>query len=362
MGAVISLRDRWGTRGAIVLLVGLAAGALVFVSPWRALAASHETVVARDGSVLAVTAAAGVDNEVSLAVDGAELLVADATTEISAGSGCVPAGGGEARCSLEGVSAVDVSLGDRTDRGAKRSPVPVPVTWDGGDGDEFFTAAGEPDGPDRYLGGRRVAAQVSYASRTTAVAISNDGIANDGAPAEGDDIGTEFNILFGGAGDDVIAAGAGNELFIGGGAADDVIGSGRGNDLVLESRGADTVRLGPGDDRFSSNVSGTGTDDISGGDGFDTVSYGPRSGPQVVTIDGVADDGEAGEGDNVRADVERVVGGGGADRLTGSPGPDALLGAGGDDIQTAATAATPRTAARATTPSARATTRMGRTH
>ena len=323
------LRDRLGIRGA---LAALAVGALLFVDHRPALASAHETTVVRDGSVLAVTAAAGVDNDISLAVDGDAVLVADASTEVSAGSGCAPESAGEARCSLQGVSAVEVSLADGADRGTKRSPVPVLVEWDGGAGDEFFTAAAEPDGPDRYIGGQRVAAQVNYGLRTTAVALSNNGVADDGAPGEGDDIASEFNILFGGAGDDVIAAGSGNELFVGGGAGDDVIETGGGNDLVLESRGADAVRLGPGADRFSSNVSGSGADDVAGGEGFDTVSYGPRSRPQVVTIDGVADDGEAGEGDNVRLDVERVVGGGGGDRLTGSPGPDALLGASGDDV------------------------------
>src|SRR6185295_14762220 len=61
----------------------------------------------------------------------------------------------------------------------------------------------------------------------------------------------------------------------------------------------------------------------------------------TVSIDGVANDGDTGEGDNVKTDVETVVGGDGADTLTGSSGNnklvggignDSLNGAAGDDI------------------------------
>jgi hypothetical protein len=72
-----------------------------------------------------------------------------------------------------------------------------------------------------------------------------------------------------------------------------------------------------------------------------------------VTPDGVADDGEPGEGDNVKPGVGSIYGGsgpdaisaanglgnrlglvgnGGRDRLVGGPGPDGLFGRDGDDI------------------------------
>ena len=52
----------------------------------------------------------------------------------------------------------------------------------------------------------------------------------------------------------------------------------------------------------------------------------------MVSIDGVANDGQAGEADNVEPGVERMIGGDGADTLIGTPGNDSIDGAGGDDL------------------------------
>lgn len=54
------------------------------------------------------------------------------------------------------------------------------------------------------------------------------------------------------------------------------------------------------------SVASPGADAILGGVGSDSVSYSLRSSSQTVTLDGVANDGDAGEGDNVAADVEGV--------------------------------------------------------
>lgn len=63
-----------------------------------------------------------------------------------------------------------------------------------------------------------------------------------------------------------------------------------------------------------------GADDITGGDGTaDLVNYVGRDGGITYTgEDSVANDGEPGEGDNVRSDVEWVYGGAGNDALTGT--------------------------------------------
>jgi hypothetical protein len=47
-----------------------------------------------------------------------------------------------------------------------------------------------------------------------------------------------------------------------------------------------------------------------------TVVYAGRTAPVRVTVDGIADDGEEGEGDDVRGSVTGIVGGAGADALT----------------------------------------------
>ena len=86
---------------------------------------------------------------------------------------------------------------------------------------------------------------------------------------------------------------------------------------------------------------GPGPDVYLGTEGFDTLDYSSRTCDVSVTIgDGLANDGCVGEGDNVTAAVEHIIGGSGADQLTGDggadllvggPGADRLTGLGGDD-------------------------------
>ena len=66
-----------------------------------------------------------------------------------------------------------------------------------------------------------------------------------------------------------------------------------------------------------------GADALQGGGGVDEVGYGKRSAGVAVSLDGVANDGEAGEGDNVGVDVEMVGGGSGFDSIVGSAAQNA---------------------------------------
>jgi Ca2+-binding RTX toxin-like protein len=127
----------------------------------------------------------------------------------------------------------------------------------------------------------------------------------------------------------VVASGVDNDLT--GGAGDDVIDGGGGND-TLHASGDDVLRGGPGDDHFDEGAPESqfihgynGSSVIEGGSGDDTVDYGTRTAAVVVDTDGVADDGDpvvkklgidqVVEQDNVKPDVERVIGGVGADVL-----------------------------------------------
>jgi|SRR3954470_9696472 Ca2+-binding RTX toxin-like protein len=108
---------------------------------------------------------------------------------------------------------------------------------------------------------------------------------------------------------------------------------GAGNDVLIG---------GTENDGFTG---GEGADDIHGGGGaMDDVDYWVYQdpGPGVhVTLDDVADDGHAGEGDNVHTDVEWVngtfqgddtlVGDAANNVLNGYGGNDTLLGGAGDD-------------------------------
>jgi hypothetical protein len=98
------------------------------------------------------------------------------------------------------------------------------------------------------------------------------------------------------------------------------------------------LRGGPGDDTLTAAATSA---DLDGGPGADTfragrntfarVDYSTRVNPIAVDPDGVADDGEAGEGDNVSPAVAFVLGGSGNDQITGI----AAFGRGGNDTLTA---------------------------
>ena len=132
------------------------------------------------------------------------------------------------------------------------------------------------------------------------------------------------DLLSGEDGDDTMDGGAGNDTVDGGPGAD-FLDDGPGDDTVVGGAGGDTWHAGPGTDTFNP------------GDGTDTVDYTGRSAPVTITLNGLPDDGEAGEGDNVGADVEDVSGGAGNDRIVGNNLGDRLHGGAGNDSITAGT-------------------------
>ena len=111
-----------------------------------------------------------------------------------------------------------------------------------------------------------------------------------------------------------------------------------------------TLELGDGDDtlelvRLGANViAGPGNDEVSGngsidsGPGADVMrgrwfgDYSDRTAPVRVTGDGVANDGEAGEGDNFIGEVSGGAGGSGDDELRASAPNAGMRGNGGNDV------------------------------
>jgi hypothetical protein len=112
--------------------------------------------------------------------------------------------------------------------------------------------------------------------------------------------------------------------------ADQLFGD-AGNDNIYGNGGNDTLDGGGDGDFLQGNE---GADDFTGGDGFDTAAYYDRGPGQGVTLslDDAANDGEPGEGDNVRSSVEDLIGGDGNDVMTGSALPNQLDGGAGNDI------------------------------
>jgi Ca2+-binding RTX toxin-like protein len=111
---------------------------------------------------------------------------------------------------------------------------------------------------------------------------------------------------------------------------DDVIITLDGDDEIDGHGGDDTICAGNGDDEIDG---GDDEDDISGEGGRDTVLYNDRKRAVSVTLAGNDDDdGEAGEHDTVRDDVEDVRGGSANDVLVGNSRGNRLYGDGGSDV------------------------------
>jgi Ca2+-binding RTX toxin-like protein len=146
------------------------------------------------------------------------------------------------------------------------------------------------------------------------ITVSLDGAANDGAdcPATCDDDNVRPDI---------------EELR--GTQLRDVLTGTVGPQTIEGLNGDNRISGGAGDDVL---VGGSRTDTFHGGPGFDTVSYAYEGTSVSVTLDGVANDGEQSERDNVEPDVERVFGGAGSDRLVGDSTANTLIGGDGNDI------------------------------
>jgi Ca2+-binding RTX toxin-like protein len=115
--------------------------------------------------------------------------------------------------------------------------------------------------------------------------------------------------------------------------------AGAGNDVITGGALdiANTFNGEDGDDTFHHSVA-LSDDTCNGGAGTDTATYATRTNAVSVTLDGTGNDGEAGEVDDIEADVENVIGGAGNDTidatgsnivhaLTGNAGNDTLIGA-----------------------------------
>jgi Ca2+-binding RTX toxin-like protein len=152
---------------------------------------------------------------------------------------------------------------------------------------------------------------------------------NDDPVSEVSGYGASSNEFHGGSGpDNLRGSDDADDVFFGGKGSDTLTGHG-GNDELSGGLDANQVFGNDGQDRI---VSGAHAEHISGGPGGDTVSYENRIAPVNVSIDGVKNDGVAGELDNVQTDVEHVIGGPRDDVITDLAGTNNfILGGGGND-------------------------------
>ena len=172
------------------------------------------------------------------------------------------------------------------------------------------------------------------------IIVGRDGVGNVIYGGAGDDLitgGNDDDVIVGDAGRDTLRGGDGNDSMWGGG-GDDVLEGGAGIDKLFGDGGNDLIDGGAGDDQMSG---GTGNDtyivDSAGdtivekaGEGIDTVqasvSYTLSANVENLVLTGSGNiDGTGNDGDNV------ITGNGGNNVLRGGGGNDTLLGGAGSD-------------------------------
>jgi Ca2+-binding RTX toxin-like protein len=180
------------------------------------------------------------------------------------------------------------------------------------------------------------------------VTITINGQPDDGHAGEGDNV-NGFESLGGTEGADVLT-GDGADNYLSGGPGDDVLNGGPGDDRLYPGDGNDSAEGGEGNDYAEGeDEDEEGRDILAGGPGdSDYVEYYGRA-PVTMTLNNQADDGRAGEGDNLSgfegleggdgadtivgdASNNLLIGNGGNDTMTGGPGSDQFFGEGGDDV------------------------------
>ncbi len=282
-----------------------------------AVPAAQASTVGTDPSGALLVSAGPERNDIGLQEHGVEdgrLVIYDGVpgnTMVSATGACEEAWEGAVVCTWNPAAGVRVDLGGGNDEGYVSAGLPANAVFAiaGGEGDDKLSSP-------------------TYTGQATTL---------EGGP------GTDK--LEGGSGPDTLRGGEGNDTLTGVGGSDRLYGEG-------------------GDDNLSGDGNkGASADLLDGGPGLDTIDSdwedeSSKSQTVRVTLDGVADDGRPGEGDNV-ANVESVTtyqgsvlvggeagehleafqtlaastltGNGGNDELKGSGGPDKLDGGPGDD-------------------------------
>jgi Ca2+-binding RTX toxin-like protein len=228
------------------------------------------------------------------------------------GTGCEPAGSvsceGDTIVQSQAENLVGGSGGDHLVGNDSAN------TLDGNGGNDNLEAAGGADklqgdsGDDRLqggLGGDEIHGgdgfdRVSYSDRTNPVTVTLDGQPGDGEANENDNLFGDVESVEGGAGKDtLVGSDQLNELY------------GLGGDDKLDGRG--------------------GPDKLDGGPGKDFADYSARTTDVRVSLDDAANDGAAGEGDNVTSTTEDVTTGTGNDTLIGSGAANELRSGAGND-------------------------------
>jgi Ca2+-binding RTX toxin-like protein len=257
---------------------------------------------------------------------------------IHGGDGVDHLTGGPGADLLFGGGGDDIESGGADNDSLDGGPVPGCVESGGGDelngdgGDDSLCGGAGPasgNDSDALRGGD--GEDHAWYLRAANVSISLDNAVGDGESGEADNVGADVEDVTTGSGSDVLV-GSNSRNVLDGGPGPDVLSGAGGDDVLMDPGGdgaADRLDGGDGDDAMAA---GAGPDIYIGGAGEDAVTdYASRTFSVHVTLDGIADDGTTGEGDNIGADVEDVTGGVADDTLVGNSADNELVGGAGDD-------------------------------
>lgn len=371
---------RW-RRAAVLPVAALAVVGVAGLVPSPAYAASGVSV---SGGSLKVTAQAGKANKFNIRLAANVFTVIDGGDSVTPGAGCTAVAANKVTCGAVGISSVVVDSGDGDDVIDARTTIRATAnagsgndqilgssnrdvldrgdgsdnlsgfdgadTLNGGIGNDSLNGGASRDimdgglGADTFVGGDDID-EVSYASRTATVRVDPDDVADDGQAGEGDNVRGDVEDISGGAGDDMLFGNAAANRLVGRAGLDTLRGL-AGNDRLFGGDGNDVMFGDDGDDDLDGQA---GSDSFFGGAGRDEALYNSATAGVRVDLDNVADDGQTGEADNVRSDIEdlsgspfndllngssvsnRLNGRGGIDTLIGNDGDDTLFGDIGDD-------------------------------
>jgi hemolysin type calcium-binding protein len=280
-------------------------------------------------------AAPGEANRLTLdTADYPNVRVRDTGAPLGPGAGC-HTDGASVLCVPAGLSATvsedEIDLGDGADTAVVQGSTGHVRAGSGAD--ELLVEGHGSFELDGGAGGDVMRAEaccsiITYADRTQGVTVTPDGVANDGAPGEGDDVGPAFSVIRGGSGNDELHAPTPMYATLDGRAGDDRLFGGPRGDSLSGGDGDDVLSGGDGPDTLEGDA---GADVTRGDDGVDSVFYSDHTMDVTVALDEAGGDGAPGEGDDVRSDVENVSTGVGDDTVVGSAASNRLVGGAGDD-------------------------------
>ncbi|MGK2955613.1 MAG: calcium-binding protein [Solirubrobacterales bacterium] len=265
------------------VLVGAAASAALVIP---GVAGASTASVNSDGE-LRFFAPAGETNSVTISLESPSYVIRDPGSTITAGSDCVSINTNRVDCvATEVVDRVTMELGDLDDQGTLAASIPE---------------------------------------------LSSDSVVSGEAGIDViSNLGPFDMQASGGIGNDTLIGGSGRDRLTGG-TGDDTLQGNAGRDNFDPGEGKDSSSGAAGQDSFEAGAVADEADTFAGGDDLDEIRYSSRANPVNVSLNGVGEDGESGEGDNVGADIEFAQGGSAGDTLTGSPAENDLEGNSGPD-------------------------------